>query len=106
MGEGPLQRREEGRPSVGPLEVGDERQLRGQLRGTGGRCLAQERLGHRTETQEGDLGGRPGSQRPGRLLRRTAIVLVGEAHLAGTHERVAGDLGAGMADDQLPRPRR
>ena len=82
MGEGPLQRREQGRPTVGPFQVGDERQLRGQPRGTGGRCLAQERLGHRTEVQEGDLGGRPRPQRPGRLLRRATIVLVMEAHLA------------------------
>ena len=63
-------------------------------------ACAQERLGDRTETQEGDLGGRPGTERPGGLLRRTTIVLVGEAHLAGSHERVPGDLGAGVADDQ------
>jgi len=101
MGQRPLQRDQQGRTSVGPLEVGDERQLHGQPGGTRGRGLAQEGLGHRTEIQEGELRGCAWSQRPGGLLGRAAIVLVLQAHLARAQQWMPGDLGARLTDHQL-----
>ena len=94
MGEGPLERRDEGLAAMGPLELDDARQLGGQLRHARRGSGPQEGLGHRTEVEEGQLGGCPWSQGPGGLPRRTAIVGVVEGELAGSHEAMAGDLAA------------
>ena len=83
---------------MGPLQPGDEAELARQLRHAGRRGGPQERLGHRAQT-------------PGRRSRRLSVdgpparascagptvVGVDEAHLAGAHEPMPGDLGPAVA---------
>ena len=101
MGERPLQRRDEGLAAMGPLE------LRRWLPSSVGSFVVpaaaaapQEGLGHRTEIEEGQLGGGPWSQGPGGPPGRTAVVGVVEAEPAGSHEAVPGDLAAAVGDDE------
>ena len=83
------------------LEVGDDPEFARQPRRAGGRGGAQEGGGHRTQGQEGELGRGPWAEGPGGPPCWASVVGVEEAHLAGAHEPMSGDVAVPMADDEL-----
>ena len=102
VGERALEGRDEGLATMGPLELGDDRRARpGSFVVPAAAAARRKASATGPRSRKASSAARPWSHGPGGPPRRAAVVGVDEAHLAGTHEAVAGDLGAAVGDDEL-----